>query len=324
MAVEPGSPEWKILAKESFEISKKKKAGIATPTDIARQEQILIEAGLKEKPKPKRIKEDIQSDIEDIQEEIEEHNQEIEEHKIALEDARGDSEAQAEIREEIADTRAALADARVTLIELRKELKEQAKKEIISYSNIPIKNFKDSSVKSLTNEFSNTYWKWILPIGAILFGLLILESQTGYIKEKLILPLKYRVLNTWLPTIKSYAAKYSIDPAFIAAIIYQESRGNPLAISSVGATGLMQIMPKTGLSVCGLSLELLKNPVYNIDCGVKYLAENYKKYGSYEWTASAYYGGPGTPPTSTKGSPPVKEYVASVMEHFKNIKSVIT
>ena len=165
--------------------------------------------------------------------------------------------------------------------------------------------------------------KWLIPTGAILFGLLILESQTRYIEQKIILPLKYRVLNTWLPSIRSYASKYGLDPAFVAAIMYQESRGNPLAISPAGATGLMQIMPATGLSVCGLSLELLKNPAYNIDCGAKYLADIYKKYGSYEWASSGYYGGPGTSPAATKGIPPVYQYVSEVMGHFKNIKSVI-
>lgn len=165
--------------------------------------------------------------------------------------------------------------------------------------------------------------KWIIPIGAILFGILLIESKTGYIEQKLILPLKYRALNTWIPFIKSYAEKYRLDPAFIAAIMYQESGGNPLAISSAGATGLMQIMPGTGLSICGLSLEFLKDPSYNIDCGVKYLADIYKKYGSYEYTAAGYYGGPGTSPTSTKGNPPVYKYVASVMQHFNNIKSII-
>lgn len=171
-------------------------------------------------------------------------------------------------------------------------------------------------------EKETLYWKWIIPIGAIILGTVII-LELPEIKEKLILPLKYRVLNTWLPSIKSYASKYSLDPAFIAAVIYQESGGNPLAISSAGAIGLMQIMPATGLSICGLNLELLKNTNYNIDCGVKYLADIYKKYGSYEYAAAGYYGGPGTSPAATKGSPPVYQYVASVMEHYKNIKSVI-
>lgn len=170
---------------------------------------------------------------------------------------------------------------------------------------------------------TETYWEFIIPTGVILFGLLIFESQTGYIKEKIILPLKYRSLNTWLPYIKQYATKYGVDPNFVAAIMFQESGGNPQAISSVGALGLMQIMPSTGMGVCGYSPDKLKNAIYNIDCGVKYIADIYKTYRDYRYVAAGYYGGPGTAPTATKGKPPVFQYVNEVMSHYENIKKAM-
>ena len=45
--------------------------------------------------------------------------------------------------------------------------------------------------------------------------------------------------------IEKYAAENDVHPAFIAAIILRESSYDPTAESSVGARGLMQIMPDT-------------------------------------------------------------------------------
>ena len=46
--------------------------------------------------------------------------------------------------------------------------------------------------------------------------------------------------------IKKYADEYDLDPARVAAVIYCESSFRPVAVSAVGARGLMQIMPETG------------------------------------------------------------------------------
>ena len=40
--------------------------------------------------------------------------------------------------------------------------------------------------------------------------------------------------------------QYEIDPARVLAVIHVESRYNSFAVSSVGAMGLMQILPSTG------------------------------------------------------------------------------
>ena len=50
----------------------------------------------------------------------------------------------------------------------------------------------------------------------------------------------------WQDEIKQNAALYGQDPLLIAAIIRTESSWRQTAVSSVGATGLMQIMPDTG------------------------------------------------------------------------------
>ena len=48
-------------------------------------------------------------------------------------------------------------------------------------------------------------------------------------------------------TIKEEAKRYGIDPYVAAGLIRQESVFNPNSTSRVGARGLMQVMPATGL-----------------------------------------------------------------------------
>lgn len=89
-------------------------------------------------------------------------------------------------------------------------------------------------------------------------------------------------------------------PAELAlAIIRQESEFYSRAISSVGARGLMQVMPDTAREVAeGLGLAysatgLLDDQAYNIRIGSAYLAELLERYsGSYLLAAAAYNAGP--------------------------------
>lgn len=99
--------------------------------------------------------------------------------------------------------------------------------------------------------------------------------------------------------IEMYAKENDVNKALVAAVIYQESRFKPAAVSSVGATGLMQIMPDTAqwLSV-RMEIEYkkndLKDPEYNIRMGTYYLAYLLNKYnGSEQLALAAYNAGPG-------------------------------
>ena len=70
------------------------------------------------------------------------------------------------------------------------------------------------------------------------------------------------------PLIKQYAANLNWDWRLLAAQVYQESRFRPAAHSWAGATGLLQLMPKTAKEF-GVTNAL--DPNDNVQGGVKFL-----------------------------------------------------
>jgi len=104
----------------------------------------------------------------------------------------------------------------------------------------------------------------------------------------------------WCDLIEDSAQEAGLPAALIAAVILQESGGDPLAYSSSGAVGLMQVMPRDGIAAefmcvngpCFASrptIEELQDPAYNIAYGSQMLAGLYAKYGSYR-EALFHYG----------------------------------
>ena len=73
------------------------------------------------------------------------------------------------------------------------------------------------------------------------------------------------------------SGEYNLSPALVAAVIRNESSFRPSAESSVGARGLMQVMPETAkwiagkLKMDGYALEQLYEPETNIRFGCWYL-----------------------------------------------------
>ena len=68
--------------------------------------------------------------------------------------------------------------------------------------------------------------------------------------------------------ISSCATKYGVNPSLIKAVIHAESGYNPNAVSSKGASGLMQLMPGTART---LKVNNSFDPKDNVEGGVKYL-----------------------------------------------------
>jgi soluble lytic murein transglycosylase len=92
-----------------------------------------------------------------------------------------------------------------------------------------------------------------------------------------------------------------LDPAYVYGLIRQESRFIPDARSSVGASGLMQLMPNTARWVARkLALDYkpdqIVDPVINVKLGTGYLKLVLEDFGgSQAMAAAAYNAGPSRP-----------------------------
>jgi soluble lytic murein transglycosylase-like protein len=94
--------------------------------------------------------------------------------------------------------------------------------------------------------------------------------------------------------------QHSVDPLLILAVMAVESRYNPVAESTVGAKGLMQVMPKYHLDKLiehGGEPALLE-PEVNIQVGTQILREYQRRLGDTE-AALQMYAGAFDEPSST-------------------------
>lgn len=102
-------------------------------------------------------------------------------------------------------------------------------------------------------------------------------------------PLEYR------EHITEYSSIQSVDPSWAYAVIRQESAFTPDARSSVGAMGLMQIMPRTGKLIARDLDTRLKNPNQlleartNIRFGISYLRKVLNRFDQNMVLATAAY-----------------------------------
>lgn len=103
----------------------------------------------------------------------------------------------------------------------------------------------------------------------------------------------------WCGLIQKHARENGLDPNLIAAIILQESNGNPQAYSHSGAVGLMQVMPRDGIAAgfwCSSgpcfagrpSMDELYDPEFNIAYGTHMFAGLVQKHGNVRDALRAY------------------------------------
>ena len=108
------------------------------------------------------------------------------------------------------------------------------------------------------------------------------------------------------------AARFDLSPALIEALVWQESRWRPNAISPAGARGLAQLMPGTARDL-GVNPD---DPFANLEGGARYLREQLDRFdGDIEKALAAYNAGPGRV-IAANGIPRIREtqtYVSSVM-----------
>lgn len=94
----------------------------------------------------------------------------------------------------------------------------------------------------------------------------------------------------YLNIFSEVATKNNLDPLLLIALVDQESRFNPMAVSPAGAMGLGQLMPATAASL-GVSDPF--NPVANLNGAGLYLAQMMDRYDSIPLALAAYNAGPG-------------------------------
>lgn len=126
-------------------------------------------------------------------------------------------------------------------------------------------------------------------------------------------PLRYEHI------VRGHAENYRLDPALVAAVIYQESKFDPDARSDSGAIGLMQLLPETAEGIAtrtgGSRFEVndLYDPELNVRYGSWYLRNLLDKYGNEEDALAAYNGGQGNVDRGVL-YPETRHYVERVRE----------
>jgi soluble lytic murein transglycosylase-like protein len=168
------------------------------------------------------------------------------------------------------------------------------------------------------------------PLALIAFFLFI--NFTGLFFSRAMAPVVARPVELTIPgdipssgdkaldwTIFRAGERHGVDPRFIHAVIWQESKYKVQAQSHAGAQGLMQLMPATAER---FGCEDPYDPVDNIEAGTKYLKWLLKKFdGNVELALAGYNAGEGSV-AKYNGIPPYDEtrnYVRIISKRYGKI-----
>ena len=138
--------------------------------------------------------------------------------------------------------------------------------------------------------------KLICALLALILLAVLLGGYFLYVRPAL-LRSKYKLRYT--EEILASAEEFNLDPYLVCGVIYTESGFRPEVKSNVGALGLMQLMPATGLEeaelleIEGVTEEKLTEPALNIRLGCTYLRKLLDEFGTENVALAAYNAGPG-------------------------------
>lgn len=121
----------------------------------------------------------------------------------------------------------------------------------------------------------------------------------------------------YVAKVHELAARFDLSPVLIEALVWQESRWRPNALSSAGARGLAQLMPGTARDM-GVDPD---DPFANLEGGARYLRQQLDRFdGDLEKALAAYNAGPGRV-IRAGGIPRIREtqnYVVSIIGRLSN------
>jgi hypothetical protein len=125
-------------------------------------------------------------------------------------------------------------------------------------------------------------------------------------------PIWPSTISQWSSYISTLAEMNGLDPDFVAAIVHEESNGNPQAISRVGAVGLMGVMPAGPGLEWRPEAQELSDPLINLRWGVAIIAEIIRQSGGDIFAALAAYAG-GWDQVDSRVT---REYAARVLHNY--------
>ena len=124
--------------------------------------------------------------------------------------------------------------------------------------------------------------------------------------------------NRVAPLIIQSATQNDVDPLLMAAVIRQESSYRNYVVSSAGAVGLTQVIPRYWQQTC--PGDLFQENI-NINCGSFILAKYNQSAGNWKKALAYYNVGPTGYKTNRKMKKQGKRYAKQVKQHEKNLKS---
>jgi soluble lytic murein transglycosylase len=130
-------------------------------------------------------------------------------------------------------------------------------------------------------------------LGVVAGLVLYVQSAEPSWYYRLRYPLSYEQI------VRGHARNYDLEPALLAAVIYQESKFDTNATSDAGAVGLMQLRPETAKGIAlrtggsRFRVEDLTNPEINVRYGSWYLRHLVDKYGDEQTALAAFNAGQG-------------------------------
>jgi soluble lytic murein transglycosylase-like protein len=162
-----------------------------------------------------------------------------------------------------------------------------------------------------------------------LLSLFLFSNLTGLLFSHVLAPVAVASSETAIPAdmptsgdpeldriILEAGEKQGVDPRFIHAVIWQESKYKVDARSHAGAQGLMQLMPATAKR---FGCEHPDDPQENIAAGTKYLSWLLKRFaGNVELALAGYNAGEGSV-DKYDGIPPYSEtqnYVKIISKRY--------